>query len=77
MAVCTSGSPLGLVATPVAPAGTPVLPLAEGWKLFVFRGANISWTVTGRKHGTSLAIRAEKLSHDQVESFDPDAFWKR
>lgn len=77
MSVCTSGSPVALVSAPVQATGTPVVPAADGWKLFVFRGPNISWTVTGRKNGTSLAIRAEKLSHAAVESFDPNTFWKR
>lgn len=59
-----------------APSGVPVAPQVEGWKLFVSRGVNISWTVAGRKIGTGQVVRAERLSKEMVESFDPEQYWR-
>lgn len=58
--------------TSVTP-GAPTLPAHDGWRLNLLTSGNL-WKITGRR--ASVIIIADRLSADQVSTFDPNT-WGR
>lgn len=62
--------------TSLAPvtAERPTLPEVAGWTLFLFPSGN-RWKITGRRG--ALGIIADKLTADQVATFDPNTWGRK